>query len=511
MQGVNTIAYRKYTIYLLSAMALFRCIIAYVLPLGNDEAYYWLYNQKLYWNYFDHPPLVAVWTRLFTLNGLLPEGEFFLRVGSVAGGALATWFMYKTVALLHSNRAGFFAACLYSSSFYTGITAGIYLMPDAPQMVFWTFGLWMIARITRAEDNWTNWLLFGAAAGLCIMSKVHGLFLWGGVGLYILFFRRQWLAKTQLYVAALLTLAIISPIFFWNIKYDFVTFRFHSNRVIIDQAAIQFSFIKEALGQVYFNNPINFGVALWGLIALMQKKGTRLPALSIFTLIGLPLAGLLLFISFFRDTTLPHWSGPAYVSLLPLAAIQLASIKKGMVFPKLLRVGLGVFLIVLIGWACMVHFYPGTIGKQEKEALGKGDISLDLWGWKEAAKSFETIYKNEVRTGKAGAKTPLVCTYWWGAHIEYYFARPLQIPMFGLGTINQIRHYSWMNGIRKEPFNLDTAYCIMPVDEQYDLPLNYYSHIQLIAVIKVPRGGQPAHNFSVYRLWGWKGTLPIIK
>jgi 4-amino-4-deoxy-L-arabinose transferase-like glycosyltransferase len=119
--------------------------------------------------------------------------------------------MYKTVALLHSERAGFFAACLYNASFYAGVTAGIYLMPDAPQMVFWTFSLWMIARITKDENDWRSWVLFGIAAGLCIMSKVHGVFLWGGMGLYMLFLKRSLFFKSQFYVAALLTLAITSP------------------------------------------------------------------------------------------------------------------------------------------------------------------------------------------------------------------------------------------------------------------------------------------------------------
>ena len=32
-----------------------RLIIASLVELGNDESYYWLYSQKIQWNYFDHP------------------------------------------------------------------------------------------------------------------------------------------------------------------------------------------------------------------------------------------------------------------------------------------------------------------------------------------------------------------------------------------------------------------------------------------------------------------------
>ncbi len=503
-------SYKSDVLYLIAALSLFRMVLAPIIGLGNDESYYWLYTQHLQLNYFDHPPVVAIWTRLFTLNGLLPDHTFFLRLGSVTGCALATWFMYKTVAQLHSERAGFFAAGLYNASFYSGLTAGLYLMPDAPQMVFWTFALWMLACITTTENRWKYWLLFGMSAGLCIMSKVHGVFLWGGLGLYILLFKRAWFAKPQLYISALITLFIISPIFIWNIRYDFVTYRFHSNRVIIDEVDIQFSFLRELGGQISFNNPVNVGLVFLGLWQLWKRKLTRLPALQLFNFIGLPLALMLIFISFFRDTTLPHWSGPAYVSLLPLAAIQLASLRKPTVATKIFRSSISVFIIALTGWCLVVHFYPGTFGKKEAQVLGTGDISLDFYGWRKAAKSFEAIYKNEVSKGVVPAGTPLVCTYWWGAHIEYYFARPLGIPMIGLGNMNEIRHYLWTNDLRKMNTNADAAFCIMPVDEQYKLPFEFYRQAQFIATIEIARNGKPAHNFWVYRLRGLKKPVPSI-
>lgn len=178
---------------LIACTFLLKCFFAFWLELGNDEAYYWLYSQYLQWNYFDHPPMVAIWIRLFTGNLSLDQYEGFLRIGSVVGSSLSTWFMYQSAASLHSQKAGWFAAILYNASFYSGITAGLYIMPDSPQMVFFTCSLWMIARMVKDEKNWSNWLMFGVAAGLCIMSKVHGAFLWIGVGGYAVFLKQQWL------------------------------------------------------------------------------------------------------------------------------------------------------------------------------------------------------------------------------------------------------------------------------------------------------------------------------
>ena len=64
--------------------------------LLDDEAYYWVYAQYPAWGYFDHPPMIAFWIRLFTANLLLEDVEGFVRLGSLIGCALSSWFIFKT-------------------------------------------------------------------------------------------------------------------------------------------------------------------------------------------------------------------------------------------------------------------------------------------------------------------------------------------------------------------------------------------------------------------------------
>ena len=105
--------YRKQVIWLICILSLLRLLVAGTLELTNDEAYYWLYSQQLQWNYFDHPPLVALWIRIFTAN-LLTQETFFLRLGSVTALAFSSWFMYQTVSTLYNERAGLFAVFMLS-------------------------------------------------------------------------------------------------------------------------------------------------------------------------------------------------------------------------------------------------------------------------------------------------------------------------------------------------------------------------------------------------------------
>jgi 4-amino-4-deoxy-L-arabinose transferase-like glycosyltransferase len=505
----DTASYRKKTVVFVSALFIIKIILAFVLELGNDEAYYWLYSQYLQWNYFDHPPMVALWIRLFTVNLALEQYAGFLRLGSLVGCVLSSWFLFRALALLHSERAGWFAVVMYNISLYSGITAGLYIMPDAPEMVFWTLALLIIVRITKNDNSWTNWLLFGFVAGLCIMSKVHGAFLWIGVASYALFQKSDWLKKPKLYAALLVTLIVISPIFFWNIEYGFATIRFHSARVDVNRFVFQWRyFLKELGSEIGFNNPVNFFIIVSGLVAIYRRRVRYQQALAIFNFVGLPLAFLLLFISMFKNVTLPHWSGPAYVSLIPLGAVWLANCSYRQ-FPKILRWGTGVFLFGYLGYSFAVSFYPGTYGSHNERDLGRGDITLDMYGWRKAADQFDSLYKDDVAKGTMPSNAAMVTTYWWGAHVEYYFARPLQLKMIGIGKPQYLHEYLWINNNRISTADLNNVYFVVAVDERYSLPSALYRSSELALTIDINRSGEPAHRFLVYRLRGLKEPLRL--
>src|SRR5204863_8060187 len=86
-------SYKKRVLILIAAIGIIRLILAFTVQLGNDESYYWLYSQHLKSNYFDHPPMVALWIRATTLNLWLQDHPGFVRLGSVISCGIATWFM----------------------------------------------------------------------------------------------------------------------------------------------------------------------------------------------------------------------------------------------------------------------------------------------------------------------------------------------------------------------------------------------------------------------------------
>src|SRR5690606_12980128 len=58
-----------------------------------DEAYYWLYAQRLAWGYFDHPPMIALWIWLGTL---VHDYETGIRLLTTLAQPASLWLLWQT-------------------------------------------------------------------------------------------------------------------------------------------------------------------------------------------------------------------------------------------------------------------------------------------------------------------------------------------------------------------------------------------------------------------------------
>jgi 4-amino-4-deoxy-L-arabinose transferase-like glycosyltransferase len=507
----DTVNYRSRLIRLVIFSTVLRLLLASLFELGNDEVYYWTYAQHLQWNYFDHPPLVALWIRVFTGNLELQYNNVFVRLGSIVSCAVCTVLLYHTVRRLHSAKAAWYAAVLYNLSIYAGIIAGLFILPDSPQLVFWCAALYCAIRIQENPSRWKFWMLFGICAGLSVMGKVHGVFLWFGMGLWILFSHRKLLRKPQLYVSAILSIAIASPILLWNLKNDFITWRFHSERVAVRGGINPLGFLREVGGQFFYNNPLIVVLTVLALTAFWKKRFQPPPAESLFRWIALPMIFVMLGIAVFRDT-LPHWSGPAWITLLPFAAIFLAEspLRRVHVF---LRGAAAFVFILLVAATALTYGYPGTLGSEANADYGFGDFTLDLHGWREAGDSFALRYRAEAEAGNMPFGAPLVSHKWFpAAHEDYYFAAPNNIPLLGLGNLHDLHHYAWLNRWRLHDIDPTKAWCMVPSNESFDVAKQFapwYTQAVQVARFEQSRNGKPARYFTLWRLSGWKKKAEI--
>lgn len=509
--------YQKKIFLLIAVSTIARLIIAYNLELANDEVYYWTYALKLQWNYFDHPPVVAWLIRLTTIN-LLLHNELFVRLGAVISSAICTWLIFKIGMVIKNLQTGWFAALLYTSSIYCSLIAGTFIMPDSPQMVFWLTSVLLLIKLLRLTVNDPKfnllWYWFGITAGLCIMSKIHGIFLWFGVALYALLIDRNWLKQRGIYLSALITLIIVSPIIIWNVENNFISYQFHSSRInLITGVGIQTNrFFKELFAVIVTNNPVNFFLILISLLwAYKGKLPVNKKDIQLLLLCSLPLIVVVLFISAFRET-LAHWPGPAYSCLLVLPAVKLASSikRKTRFIPNVLKSALTYAVIIAVLEIIIINRFPGALS-QQKEGIKTGaeDISVDMYGWKEAGSKFDSLYKSDVAKKTMPSGAPIIVTSWFpAAHIDFYIASKTKQQTIGIGNILNLHQYYWTNKYKQQLKNGDSAYYIVPSNlftyKNLNEVTNEFIECEKPFIIFQFRSGVLCKKVYIFRLKGYR-------
>ena len=511
--------YKNKTITLIAIATIVRCITAASVGLGNDEVYYRLYAQHLHWNYFDHPPMVG-WLIRFTTANLLLDTPFFIRLGAIASAAITTWIFFLTGRKMLNEQTGFLAAAFYTSTIYGSIIAGTFILPDSPQMMCWAAGLYLLTDVVAYNQinpkNNIRVLCFGIVCGIGMLCKIHTSFLWLGFLLYILVYNRSWLKEPALYGAAAITLLFFYPVIQWNIDHHFITYLYHSKRVNIASGGMDFNgFFTFAAGQLFYFNPVTFILLLSATAAACRNKiPVLLSQKRILLLCGLPLIAMATVISLFKNV-LPHWTGPAYSSLILLAACQFSAIiKKGEAKKRFLPIplyfALGFLALLITIGIFLTDGRAGTMGKKEHGQLGKGDFTLDMYGWTDLKTSFKQILEADLNNGRMKKNAAIVCNKWFPAsHIDYYVAMPLNKDMIGLGEINDIHQYAFINTERKWLQPGDDAYCIVPSNYDADVKAIYGHYFKTILspeIVPQYRNGVLCRYFYVWRLKDFIGS-----
>jgi len=514
---------KKVLFILIAISTLIRIFIAATLELSVDEVYYWTYALYPDWSHFDHPPMVGFVIQLFSMN-LLFDGELAIRLGAIVFSIFNTLLIYSIGKIIKNPLTGLYAAFLLNASIYCSVLAGNFIIPDTPQLLFWLISLYYLIKALpqKAIDKSASkdFILACLFAGFAILSKYHGVFIWGGIGLYVLFYNRNWLKAPAFYLGMLLSALFIIPIVIWNIENNWISFTFHGDRVA-NELVLRLDYLfTELFGQVAYNNPINYVIIIMALIAAFKNK-LKIDSeyKKVLILNCLPIWLVFTSFSLFRQT-LPHWTGPAFTPLLLIAAVFLSDKteslklpKRKILFPKSIRSAVFLLYSLLFSAWLLINFYPGTIGKKESiTKYGDTDFTLDMYGWKQIRSGFEKIVqRDEMQMDMPIDASIISPKYFPGAEIDYYVAKPMDRKVLLLGPLNNIHKYAWINKVRGELKMGDDAYMIS-TSNWYKDPFEYYSsnfnQILPADTIKIHRSGKLAYYAFVYKMKGYKGNIP---
>ncbi len=231
--------------------------------------------------------------QLFSLN-LHFGSEFFIRLAAVVAGTLNTWLMYCIGKHLRDELTGWYAALLYTASIYGFVIAGIFILPDSPQSVFWLAAILFLLKAFRGEIDLNakrNFLLASLFIGLAMLSKYTTAYLWLGMIIYILIYNRKWLRTGVFYLAHLIMALLFLPVIIWNAQNGFVSFLFHSGRV--EPAVKVFTpdyLLTEILGEALYTNPVILVLIIIALLSFFRRKfENEKPELRLLIWTALPL------------------------------------------------------------------------------------------------------------------------------------------------------------------------------------------------------------------------------
>ena len=508
--------------WILAASVGIRCIAAASIEFGNDEVYYWTYALYPDWSHFDHPPMVGWVIQLFSLN-LLFDSEFFIRLASIVFMTANTYILFRIGKEIKNAQTGLYAALLYTASIYAFVITGVFILPDTPLMLFWLLAFWMAVlyfkRLHTQQHSDSYIVLFGAFAGLAMLSKYSGVFLWVGMMLYILFFDRKPLKTWALYCSLLISLNLVIPILKWNIDNGFISFNFHGGRISLFGKPNLGYFGIEVAGELLYNNPVNFVLAIIAVVAAFKGKiELEKPMLRLVLCTALPLILTFLFFSLTRQT-LPHWNAPAYCLIILLSSCWLCNKNpkqnESFRLPKSIIAALCVLLLtVCFGIAEINTGFIPLDRHTEPEMLGRNDFTLDMYGWRQLETKFATLREQKIAECVMKKEDGIVADEWFPlANLDYYVARPLGMKVMGIGYIEKLHKYLWINdkrgGFRKGEdfwFLTDSRYLKNP----NGLYPGGFESIEFIDTITIERGGKPAKNFFVYACKGLIYIQPTV-
>lgn len=518
LNSIQDRAIRKKLIWLIVVATAVRLFLASQLELANDEVYYWTYALFPDLSHFDHPPIVGFLAQLSSFN-LLLQDDFFLRFGSIILSAINSYTIFLIGKKVKNELTGWFASLLYTSSIYCSIISGFSLSPDAPQVFFWLLSLNLAVDVFPATEinrkHRIKMLLFGVIAGLAILSKYHSVFIWIGALLYVAFNNRAWLKEFSLYLSGVITAVVMSPILLWNLREHFISFTFHGDRVTPSWNIRPDYFFTEVGGQFAYNNPLNVILIVIALIALWKgEEFIESKYKWLLLLNSIPLWLLFTGFSIFRST-LPHWTGPAFISLIVLAAAYWADRMQNTAnayTPLRLTLPSYFLAFLLVATLYLMNYSPFQLGKtSDMQNFGEYDFTQDMYGWKQVNEAFEKIAEREELAGRMPRQAGLVSNKWFpAAHLDFYCAWPNNRKLFAIGSLNDIHKYAWTNRDRGG-LQPGADYYHIAVSNYYKSPMhtfgNYFEKIEPMDTVKITRAGEPMRYAFFFRLKNYNGTF----
>lgn len=302
------------------------------IDLSGDEAQYWDWSRRLDWSYYSKGPLIALviragtWVAGDTMQGVRLPAILLFGVTLVGVYAL-------TRVVSRSDRIALLAATgAVCSPIFIYLSAAMTI--DSPMIACWAWAS-VFGAIAIFSNRPAAWVGAGVAIGIGFLAK-YSAFLWFvGLAVFFIWDRapvRRWVHAT---ISAALAGVFTIPVILWNAQHAWVGMRHVAKQTGAEGGRLNLGSVAEMLGtQIGVYGPplaiLTLAAIIWVIRSSIDPAKPRSADDArrggwYLLCIGGVFWGLTFLVSFVAKVQ-ANWPGPAYVTLVPLAAMFVAGV-----------------------------------------------------------------------------------------------------------------------------------------------------------------------------------------
>jgi dolichol-phosphate mannosyltransferase len=373
--------WRAFALGLIAYACVLRLLYAGSVELMPEETYYWNYARHLDFGYLDHPPMVAWLIGLGT--AVFGQTEFGVRVGALCCGIITSVFIYRLTRNVYGATSAL-AALLLAQALPFFFLSGFLTTPDALLTAAWAAALYFLERALIAGQS-RAWWLAGISIGVGMISK-YSIAMLVPITLAFMLWdpkSRFWWRRFEPYGAALLAVAIFSPVLIWNAQHDWASFAFQTSRRLAE--APRFTLHRLIASLLVLLTPTGV-LAIAAFLEKGNSGGDAPPNSNSARWWRLMMLAILFPLTVFAAFSLRHevkldWTGAPMTAALPLLGYSVVALahRIGAFARKTQVAWTPTILVMLLIYGAGLHYL--TLGLP---GLGYGKhIELVPVGWRE--------------------------------------------------------------------------------------------------------------------------------
>lgn len=209
MKILSEEALRKWFYASLAVTFGIKLILAAIIPIVSDEAYFVIWAENLDFGYYDHPPVVA-W--MIAIMLFLGKTELIVRFPAVLLSLVMGWSIFILLKRYDRKKAYLIAIFFLVSPVNL---LNVFITTDTP-LIFFSFlsGVFLFLGVREQRYSW--YALAGACLGLAFLSKYFAGLLGISVFFYFLLTKKEKKKLLGFLLFSLCTLPFILLNFYWN-------------------------------------------------------------------------------------------------------------------------------------------------------------------------------------------------------------------------------------------------------------------------------------------------------